>query len=229
MITCTLDDEHMPENQSLDKTHGQKFLKRLRKQRGPFRYYWCGEYGDTTKRAHYHALLFGMDFPDKVQFFKKGDNTLYVSDELNKLWGMGHCSIAPLTFETAAYCARYALKKKLSENKNRLSYFSLETTTGELIPVQHPYATMSLKPAIGKAWFEKFHADIYGADKDFLVLRGQRMKPAKYFDKLLDEIDPVRMERIKARRKEERKERTPQELRAHAQIARARMGKRCGI
>lgn len=227
-ITLTYSDEHMPGNLSLDKTHLQKFFKRMRKKRGKFRYYACGEYGDHTQRAHYHACIFGLDFADKVELQRDGENVLYYSQELTELWGLGHCSIAKLTFELAAYCARYVLKKKLTTNKQRQhSHYYLDEGSGELVPVIHPYAVMSLGrkkgEAIGGAFFRNFHGDIYNADKDFLVMRGQKMKPPKYFDGLLDVIDPARLERIKQKRQEERKDLSIEELRAHEKNTRARI------
>lgn len=226
-ITLTYDDDHLPANQSLDRTHLSKFLDRLRKKRGPFRYYACGEYGDNTKRAHYHACIFGLDFPDKVEFRRIGDCKLYISHELNKLWGYGNTSVGALTFESAAYCARYVLKKKLSVGKKRQDHFVLQTDTGELVPVAQPFAAMSLGRgpgnAIGGLWWKQFHGDIYNGDKDFLVLRGKKLKPPKYFDKLYDLIDPVAMERVKKKREEEREELSIAELRAHERNTRARL------
>ena len=63
-ITLTFNDEYvMP---SLDKSIFQKFMKRLRRMfpDARIRYFMCGEYGDKLSRPHYHACLFGFDFPD---------------------------------------------------------------------------------------------------------------------------------------------------------------------
>lgn len=220
-LTLTYSDEHLPKDKSLDKTHLQKFFKRLRKHKGQCRYYACGEYGETTKRAHYHVCLFGMDFDDKVELRKIKDITLYTSEELTRIWGFGHTSIGEVTFESAAYCARYVLKKKLGEGD--LQHVLLDEETGELITVVQPFAVMSLARAIGNQWLSKNHADIYGHDKDFLVMRGKKLKPPKYFDRLYDTIDNDRMERIKKQRKENRTERTLEQLRAHEKITRARI------
>jgi hypothetical protein len=223
-ITLTYNDEHLPEDRSLDRQHLTKFFKRLRKHRGPFRYYACGEYGDLTKRAHYHACLFGLDFADKIQFERKGDHTLYLSQQLTDIWGHGHCTVAELNFETAAYCARYVLKKKLTvARQQQLHHALLDEETGELHQVQHPYATMSLRKAIAKEWMERYSGDIYNADKDFLVLRNKKMKPPKYFDAIYDTIDSQKLKRIKEKRKENRTELSLQELRAHEKITRARI------
>lgn len=222
-VTLTYNDENLPANKSLEPDHLRKFLDRLRKKKGPFRYYACGEYGDHTKRAHYHACLFGMQFADKIELQKYGDTTLYYSAELEQLWGHGHTSVGDVTFESAAYCARYVLKKRLSVNKQRQSHYYLKEETGELIPVIHPFARMSLATAIGRQWLSKNHADIYSHDKDFLVMRGKEMKPPKYFDRIYDTINPERMARIKETRKEKAKNYTLEELRTHETRARARL------
>lgn len=218
-ITLTYDDQHLPEHGTLYKPHLQRFFKRLRKTNGPFRYYACGEYGDHTQRAHYHACLFGMDFNDRVHFRKIGEHNLYLSEQLTKLWGHGNTSIGNLTFETAAYTARY-VTKKLSKGQSR--YVRHDESTGELIPLVQPFAVMSLRPAIGKTWLHKFHADIYSGDKDFIYIRGQRMKPAKYYDRLYDQINNDHMEAIKSKRQQEYEPQTEQTLRARAKIAHAR-------
>lgn len=41
---------------------------------------------------------------------------------------------------------------------------------------------MSLKPGIANGWFQKFYTDVYPSD--FVVLRGKKMKPPKYYDNL---------------------------------------------
>lgn len=232
-VTLTYSDDELPDDRSLNRSHLQKFFKRLAKAKGPFRQYSCGEYGETTKRAHYHACLFGIDFDDKQELERRGDNVLYYSEELTRLWGHGHTSVGALTFETAAYTARYVLKKKLGNGD--LQHVLLHEETGELIPVAQPFAAMSrgnrLQPhnAIGHNWLKRYGTDIYSADKDFLVIRNQKMKPPAYFDRLFDTIDSERIERIKLKRKEERTPLSLQELRTHERITRARLIKKTKI
>jgi hypothetical protein len=48
---------------------------------------------------------------DKVLFKKQKSGDLFTSDMLTKCWGMGHCLVGDLTFESAAYVARYVVKK----------------------------------------------------------------------------------------------------------------------
>ena len=82
-ITLTYDDEHLPRDRSLDVKVFQDFIKRMRKKVGKFRYFHCGEYGEKEFRPHFHACIFGYDFPDK-KFLKrtKTGSNLYRSDSL---------------------------------------------------------------------------------------------------------------------------------------------------
>jgi len=88
-LTLTYDNENLPEFGSLQTRHLQLFIKRLRKAIAPIkiRYYACGEYGDTTRRAHYHAIIYGWE-PSDGRFHSSsvsGDK-LYVSSLLSQLW-----------------------------------------------------------------------------------------------------------------------------------------------
>ena len=67
-LTLTYDDDHVPAGLSLFYPDFQAFMKRLRARFSNVRvrFYMCGEYGDNFDRPHYHALLFGFDFLDKV-------------------------------------------------------------------------------------------------------------------------------------------------------------------
>lgn len=130
-VTLTYDNESLPDNRSLCKRDVQLFLKRLRKkhkgvkkriwkhkEEWPIRYFVCGEYGPKTLRPHYHLGLFNWK-PEDLQFYKKnlvGDK-LYTSEELNKLWKKGYTITGELTYESAAYIARYVMKKAFKENK----------------------------------------------------------------------------------------------------------------
>lgn len=220
-LTLTYNDAELPTDGSLHKPHLQKFFKRLRSRTGKeIRYFACGEYGDTTNRAHYHVCLFGHDFGDKKQFKRSGEHILYTSKILTELWGHGNTSIGELNFETAAYTARYSMKKIVGKGCKK--YVKLDEETGEIIPLIQPFAVMSLKPAIGRTWLEKFHGDIYNADKDFLILRGKKLKPPTYYDKIYDLIDHDRLSAIKSQRIRNAEPMSEMELHARARITHAR-------
>lgn len=122
-LTLTYNDKYLPINNSLNLRHFQLFIKKLRKKHGKnIRYYHCGEYGELNLRPHYHALIFNFDFKDKIHYKTHKDNKYYVSKELDALWSdpetkepLGYCVIGDLTFESAAYVARYCLKKQLAK------------------------------------------------------------------------------------------------------------------
>jgi len=170
--------------------HLELFWKRLRKWFGHrIGYYACGEYGDKSSRPHYHACVFGLVFEDKTVFEIKDGNTLYHSRTLDSLWTHGHCYFGDVTFESAAYVARYCMKKSMG--KDRLRY--------ERDGITPEFARMSRRPAIGKNWFETYGSDVFPAD--ILVVRGVPCKPPRYFFDLLSRAnlnvaDDVKMERI---------------------------------
>lgn len=206
-VTLTYSDKYLPAGGTLIKKHGQDFLKRLRKRRPPrsVRFLMCGEYGDEKRRPHYHAILFGVSFPDQVPFGLSSDKTsvLYTSAELSDLWTFGHASVGAATFESIAYVARYCVKKNTPkmEFMGETRYEHIDLETGEVLPVQCEYNTMSLKPAIGKDWYMQFKSDVFPSDE--AVVRGKVMKPPKYYDRLLEVEDPEALALIKADRKEQ--------------------------
>lgn len=219
-LTLTYDDQHLPKDGSLQKPDLQKFLKRLRARLAgkTIRYYACGEYGDHTQRAHYHVCLFGHDFTDKVHFRRIGEHNLYISETLNEVWGNGHTSIGSLTFETAAYTARYVTKKQTGGNLDK--YVKVDPDTGEVQAIQQPFAVMSLRQAIAREWHSLYSSDL---KKDFISMRGKKLKPTRYYDKLYDKADPSGFAKIKETRKLNSQTLTDSELRARETITRARL------
>lgn len=193
-ITLTYDDEHLPENGTLVKKHFQDFMKRLRKKYGEgIRFFHCGEYGSKGGRPHYHACLFNFDFPDKY-FFRisrsehGAGSPLYRSPSLEKLWTFGFSTIGEVTFESAAYVARYVLKKITGKAAKDVYLHKIPE-----------YVTMSRKPGIAKPWYDKFKFDVYPLDT--IVIRGnKKVRPPKYFDNCLDDEMPLMLEEIKAKR-----------------------------
>nr|CAI9750507.1 replication initiation protein [Microvirus sp.] len=185
-ITLTFNDYFLPADNSIHKRDIQLFMKRLRKKFGAgIRFFACGEYGELLERPHYHAILFGFDFPDKVPFSVRDGNTYYISETLMKLWPYGFSTIGQVTFESCAYVARYVCKK-ITGDKAAEHYKGREPE----------FLLMSRKPGIAKQWFDEFQRDVY--PNDFVVVRdGIKQKPPRYFDKLYDVINPDDMARIK--------------------------------
>jgi hypothetical protein len=205
-ITLTFNEEWISPSRSLDHRDWQLFMKRLRRVFGnDVSSYMCGEYGDQHKRPHYHACLFGVDFTDKKLWKKSNGVALYRSATLESIWSdpktkksYGFSSIGDVTFQSAAYVARYITKKITGEMANE-HYTHIDPATGECFLRRPEYTKMSLKPAIGKTWFEKYYNDVY--PHDFIVVNGKRMKPPKYYDHLLERLNPEMYKDVKNNRK----------------------------
>jgi len=236
----TRTDETPAHADSLIKRDVQLFVKRLRKDQdarglAKIRYYLVGEYGDQTKRPHYHAAIFGEDFTDdRTEWRTSGDNRLYRSSRLEKIWGMGHCEIGALTFESAAYVARYIMKK-VNGDLAAEHYKRTDLTTGEVYWITPEFSLMSRggrknTGGIGKEWFDKWGRDVY--PHDFVVMKNQKLKPPRYYDQLLAKIDAEGAALIKLERQfnalSQAADNTPKRLRAKEIVATAKLnqGKR---
>lgn len=198
-VTLTYDDANLPPGQTLVKSHFQSFMKRLRKFHGaPIRYFHCGEYGEKDARPHYHALLYGIDFADKVFHTRNHDgDTIWKSATLEKIWGKGFCTIGRLNFKTAAYTARYIFKKVTGDSA-AAHYESIDPDTGEIFNRLPEYITMSLKPAIGATWYQRYKTDVFPSD--FLIHEGRKMVPPKYYFRILEKEKPTLHTQLKYRR-----------------------------
>lgn len=114
-VTLTYSDENLPNNASLDKTHVQLWIKRVRKFLEPvkIRYYGCGEYGERSERPHYHFILFGVG----VEYAQM------MADK----WPYGHSFIGTCTGDSIKYVAGYVTKKLVGKNdlSGRVPEFAL--------------------------------------------------------------------------------------------------------
>ena len=192
-VTLTYDDSNLPPGGSLTYTDFQKFMKRLRKRIGvKVRFYMGGEYGEQgTKRPHFHACLFGYDFPDKVYYKKTSSGAkIYTSKILESLWPYGLCSIGDVTFESAAYIARYCVQKVTGNAAD--AHYSCDEFVDEFgevrTSVTPEFNHMSLKPGIGAKWLEKYRTDVF--PRDYVVINGVKTKPPKYYDELFERENP---------------------------------------
>lgn len=202
-ITLTYNDESLPHDRSVSVRELQLFFKRFRKAIAPLRirFFACGEYGEKRQRPHYHACIFGYDFPDKIPcgVNKQGD-TLYRSSLLESVWTNGFSTIGNVSFETCAYVARYMMKKV--KGKDTPDFYEIvNEETGEISFQAKEFCTMSRGGeigGIGASWFEMYGKS--DANKDFITIRGKKMKLPKFYDMLMEERDPERFMIIKAER-----------------------------
>ena len=212
-ITLTYDDLHVPVNQIINTDTGeyserltlrkkdfQDFMKRLRIRfqrehlSSRIRFFACGEYGAHTLRPHYHAILFNCPIPD-LKFLKSDNgNAYYTSDLISEIWlNQGNIIIGDVTWQSAAYVARYIISKQLGKGKE------LYNQSG----MAEPFLLMSRNPGIGYEYFEKNKYKIYEHDYVNMLVRNRKvinLKPPKYFDEYFEKYDPFKMEEIKADR-----------------------------
>lgn len=161
----------------------QLFQKRLRKHFGhriPF--YMAGEYGENFGRPHFHTCLFNCYFTDRKFYATTGSGEkLYTSQTLDNIWGKGFASTGNVTFQSAAYIARYICTKITGKAAQ-------EHYTDPNGVIRNPeFNHMSLKPAIGKLWLERFLTDVYPSGK--IVVNGQLISPPRYYDQLFEKYD----------------------------------------
>lgn len=198
-LTLTYAEEYLPEGATLVKKHFQDFMKRLRERIKPqkVKFYHAGEYGSQFQRPHYHAILFGYDFPDKLPVQMRNGFPVWESTMLRELWTYGRSEIGSVTFQSAAYVARYVMKK-LTGKAAEDAYISVDGETGEMWRRLPEYSTMS--KGIGKGWYEKYGPEVYREDS--VLLNKQLVRPPRFYDKQFELTDPVRLAVLKAKRVE---------------------------
>lgn len=227
-ITLTYDDKHIPMDGSLVYRDFQYFMRKLRKLIAPrkVRFFMCGEYGSKLGRPHFHACLFSYRFKDGVVHSSGSSGfPVFVSKELSSLWDKGFSSFGELSFESAAYVARYVMKKQTGDGEDK--YYSVfDVTTGEIFPKLKEFCHMSLKPGIGSEWFNKFHKDI--AD-GVVVCNGVEAAAPKYYMRRIKKLEPDRYADVVQHRFERSLEhqavvdRSPPRLSVRAKVAFARL------
>lgn len=189
-LTLTYSDSKLPTNGSLNVEDWQAFVKRWRAKIHPqkVRFLQCGEYGDTTKRAHHHAAIFGANFPDRkpIADSAKGKEQWH-SDTLDELWRQGYCTISELNYTSGAYIARYILKK-ITGPPAEDHYSEINKITGEVVQVKPEFITMSRNHGIGYSWFQKYYSEVYPADE--VIIAGKPQRPPHYYDQLYSVIEP---------------------------------------
>jgi hypothetical protein len=209
-ITLTFSPEHLPKDGSINyKRDFQPFMKALRQyfwrkeKRTGIRFYMCGEYGEQLNRPHYHACIFNLDFPDKKLWKIENNNRIYTSKILEEIWGKGFVTIGALTTESAAYVARYVMKKITGDLSN--TYYASDIPNEEhgAFEKTPEFARMSLKPGIGADYAKKYFSDIY--PHDFVIVNGKESKPPKYYDNLFARENPDEFEKIQQTRLENAK------------------------
>ena len=212
-ITFTFDPQHLPKiggipviwtkaqfaefNKRLRDSYKNAYLKRhpecSNKEDYQYRFFANGEYGEEYHRPHHHFIVFNMELDDLYfwKLSKKGEK-MYRSPWLEQQWHeafdsepLGYVTVQELTYKDAAYVARYTLKKQSKDFYK--SYGIVEE-----------WINMSRKPGIGRKYFEQYYKKILA--NGGVVMPGDHafvQKPPRYFDRVLDQIDPYTLDKVK--------------------------------
>lgn len=176
-VTLTYADEHLSSPKLIYKDF-QDFMKRLRKtQNDPIGVFVTGEYGETNKRPHYHAILFGWSPPDGTyKYSNHNGDDVSESALLTKLWGLGVADYGSVTMQSAGYVARYAAKKLRHGKDGEHCY--------------EPISRKSSKHAIGKKFLETHWEDVF--KQGHIILKdGSRLPIPRYYQKWLQKNKPA--------------------------------------
>lgn len=221
-VTLTYRPDSLPVDGNLVYRDFQLFLKRLRKFCAPVkvRFFCGGEYGEKNMRPHFHALLFGFDFKDKVVYSERdGVPVLWTSAQADSLWKLGNVVVGEASFDSAAYIARYMLKK-VHGDLATLHY--ADPDTGVMLNPE--FAHMSLKPGIGFDWMRLYASDVFADLK--LVSRGKKVSLPRYYLKYLSRLAGYDEKILKRKLDMGRlwRDNTPRRLKDKARCAAARLG-----
>lgn len=220
-VTLTYGNNDLPVGGTLVKRDLQLFMKRLRKAHGEdIRFYACGEYGELNQRPHYHVLLFNFDFADKVEIGcnRRGDK-YYASGELSELWKLGHSLLGEVTFDSAAYVARYIMKKVTGERADE--HYSVYDSDGVVHDRLPEFTVMSRRPGIGSSYYESYGDEV--RNNDDVVMGGRRVRVPRFYDNRTERVDPECLVELKQKRKRAavlvRADNTVERLRVREQVA----------
>jgi len=139
----------------------------------------AGEYGDRKKRPHWHALIFNYRPSDGVhKYTSENGDKVESSQFLSQLWPHGIIEYGTVSYDSASYCARYALKKLYHGKDGEHEY--------------NPISRRSSANAIGKRWIEKNWQDVFNEGK-LVFKKGDQYKTCgipRYYEKWLKKYQP---------------------------------------
>lgn len=126
-ITFTRNEEYnLLKRNELDKKEMQTYIKQLRKYNN-FKYYLIGEYGTTTRRAHYHAIFFQKDndenFINRIKYYYACFEN--VNGQWQRQQEKGLISIYEVTEKMVGYISHYHIRPKDAPNNQKQNAFAL--------------------------------------------------------------------------------------------------------
>lgn len=113
-VTLTYNEKNYPENGKISKRDIQLFFKVLRKKsETKIKYFAVGEYGENTKRPHYHIVIFNVSGNSNERF-----------KAIDSSWDKGFIKIGDVSIKSIKYTLKYMLKS-FKEESSELKPFRL--------------------------------------------------------------------------------------------------------
>lgn len=222
-VTLTYDEDHLPVENEVVTTDGiiyendgswkgilvpkhvETFLNSIRKifereyDHTGIRFICAGEYGENTRRPHYHLILFNCPFPLDTFYnprLKWKKYYYYQNTILERAWNKGISNICEANWQNIAYVSRYITKKMNGEESE--DFYAIQ---GEI----KEFFRCSTKPGIGYQYFEDHWKEIYKTDSVLIKVgsNSRQEKPPKYYDDLLKKKDPDLYEEIRIKRQKQ--------------------------
>lgn len=141
-LTLTYSDENLVYGgylPSLSKRDCQLFFKRLRKSGHKFKYYIAGEYGSSTFRPHYHAIILHNGITE---------------NQFNENWALGHISFGSVKHGSIYYTLKYIRKHQADIPFDVEPPFALMSKgMGRTFYEKNKYHILS-KPEFQFVWFD---------------------------------------------------------------------------
>lgn len=198
-VTLTYNRSSLPIN-GVNLKDVQRFIKNLRNEFGSgIRYFGAAEYG-SLGRAHYHLILFNF-FPKDAKCLSQSPygGFYYSSKTLDRLWRtkkklddgkyhqLGFVSVGDVSFNSCAYVARYC-QKKIGKELG-------------VVGVNPEFSFMSRRPGIGEQYFRDHFDSLLATDTIYGQFGGRfSVSSFRYFDKLIERVDPEKLKDLKAQR-----------------------------
>lgn len=157
-VTLTYSEKFVPDG-GLVKRHLQLYLKRLRKKTPKLRYYAVGEYGEETRRPHYHAIIFNAREKD-IRSSWTLRNAISKREE-----PIGIVHVGSVTEASVQYTLKYIVQKDVRYEGLR-----------------NPFSIMSRGYGLGLNYLTDAMVAWHRADdRIYIVVHGQKIKLPRYF------------------------------------------------
>ncbi|QCS36143.1 replication initiator protein [Capybara microvirus Cap1_SP_140] len=239
-ITLTFDDYSLPDDyqENLHMELLSEFFRHLRDNNRKHglpvpKFFGCGERGKTTKRLHYHALVYGENFMRSfdgvedtkiVGYNQKISQPYYSTKKLRDHWKKGHVVCVPMVNEPiACYCSGYMMKDERVRmiyvgSGDNLQEKDLREETKDLPRT----SAIRCSTNLGKEFFRLYKDQFVDQG---VIRSGNRVYGLpRYFKKMLDKEFPEDFQKVQERAQEYLKDpalqalRTPDMLRQKEEI-----------